>query len=346
MARGRSRRDAHAASKALLAVSLLVLSCAFLVPLPPAFSTAGLAGIVASFFLFGIEGYSRAPPGYRSPPRLAAWLLVPALAALFAYSRGSDWTVLGAHLSSLAVLGLLACAAASVSFHRRRPSRALAIAAFVAVSALSAFTLAAAISPQSPLPPTGMPGDGKSPVPPTLPPPGTTARTPPRTPSPVPPPRVDTPADTAKIEQEIYRLANAERAKAGLPALAWDGRLAEVAREHSRDMAAGGYFSHTNPRGEGPDERAARHGYPTRKPLPGGAYMVGIGENIGKMPTGKVLGIGYVPPDAGSIARAQVQSWMASPGHRANILDPDYTVTGVGVAYDGSLYYVSTQDFQ
>lgn len=62
------------------------------------------------------------------------------------------------------------------------------------------------------------------------------------------------------------------------------------------------------------------------------------------MPTGNIIGIGYVSHDPDSIATAQVQSWMSSPGHRANILNPQYDRIGVGVAYDG-FYYLSTQNF-
>ena len=103
-------------------------------------------------------------------------------------------------------------------------------------------------------------------------------------------------------------------------------------------------FSHTNLDGDGPSERANRYGYDTHKELGGGWYTEGIGENIGKMPTGNVEGRGYVANDPDSIAKAQVDSWMNSQGHRENLLDPEYDRIGIGVAYDG-LYYISTQDF-
>ncbi len=64
------------------------------------------------------------------------------------------------------------------------------------------------------------------------------------------------------------------------------------------------------------------------------------------MPTGNVIGHGYVANDVKSVAEAQVQSWMESHSHRENILYPDYDRIGIGVAYNGSLYYLSTQDFQ
>ena len=110
-------------------------------------------------------------------------------------------------------------------------------------------------------------------------------------------------------------------------------------------MAQNNFFSHTNLNGEDPTDRARRHGFNVRKSIGGGYTMVGIAENIGMMPTGNVIGIGYVSDNPDSIATAQIQSWMGSLGHRANILGSKYDRLGVGVAYDGS-NYISTQDFQ
>jgi uncharacterized protein YkwD len=149
---------------------------------------------------------------------------------------------------------------------------------------------------------------------------------------------------TSEIELAILRLTNEERSSYGLRALIWDDALASVARDHSRDMAANDFFSHINPAGEDPTDRAERHGYPTTKSLGGGAYLVGIAENIAKMPTGHVEGIGYVAPDADSISIAIIQGWMDSPGHRENILSSKPDRIGVGVAYDGR-YYLATQNF-
>lgn len=146
------------------------------------------------------------------------------------------------------------------------------------------------------------------------------------------------------IEQAILTYTNQERGRNGLSALTWDSALATVARDHSKDMARNDFFSHENPAGEDPTARAEMHGYPTRKSIGGGSYMIGIGENIGKMPTGNVVGHGYVSNDAKSVAQALVEDWMNSPGHRQNILNSGYDRLGVGVAYDGTYYY-STQDF-
>ena len=154
------------------------------------------------------------------------------------------------------------------------------------------------------------------------------------------------PVNTSDVELAIYRETNSQRAANGLRPLKFDEELSVVAREHSQDMAKNNFFSHTNLQGEDPSARATRHGYYTEKALGGGVFSIGIAENIGKMPTGSVEGVGYVSSDANSIAKAQVDSWMGSPGHRANILNPQYDTIGVGVAYDGHLYYLSTQDFK
>lgn len=150
---------------------------------------------------------------------------------------------------------------------------------------------------------------------------------------------------TMAVEKAILKYTNVERKSDGKSTLSWDSNLASVARDHSLDMVENDFFSHDNLRGEDPTARAIRHGYNVHKELGGGWYSDGIAENIGKMPTGNVEGMGYVASDADSIGKAQVESWMQSPGHRQNILDAQYNLLGVGCAYDG-LYYVCTQNFK
>lgn len=150
---------------------------------------------------------------------------------------------------------------------------------------------------------------------------------------------------TLEIERYIFNYTNNERNERGIDPLEWDDELAEIAREHSRDMIENDFFDHTNLAGETPTDRAKRHGYSLHKDLGGGWYSEGIGENIATMATGYVQGHGYVNNDSESIARALVDSWMNSTGHRENILNQDYDKIGVGVAYDGSTHYYATQDF-
>jgi uncharacterized protein YkwD len=107
----------------------------------------------------------------------------------------------------------------------------------------------------------------------------------------------------------VVYLVNVERASRCGP-LAVDGRLATAAQRHSDDMAAHDYFSHTSLNGDTLADRARAAGFT------GGT----LGENIA---AGQ-----RTPEDV-------MAAWMASEGHRANILNCDYTVIGVGLNEDG-----------
>jgi uncharacterized protein YkwD len=108
------------------------------------------------------------------------------------------------------------------------------------------------------------------------------------------------------VEGEVLTLVNQERAAAGCPALRADPGLAGVARAHSADMRDRHFFSHVNPDGLDPFARARAAGITTAR-----------AENIA-----------YGQPDAEAVMAA----WMASPGHRENILDCGLATLGVGVA--------------
>ncbi|GAB4410199.1 MAG: hypothetical protein OHK0032_05910 [Thermodesulfovibrionales bacterium] len=136
------------------------------------------------------------------------------------------------------------------------------------------------------------------------------------------------------IERLIFKKVNRERRRYGLKMLRWDPKLADIARQHSLDMANNGLLSHRGSNGEGTITRIRERGA-------GGL----IGENIGMMPIGNIVGYGYVssPKD---IAHAMTNMWMKSPDHRANILNSGYNSTGIGAAYDGRGAYYITQDFK
>jgi uncharacterized protein YkwD len=103
----------------------------------------------------------------------------------------------------------------------------------------------------------------------------------------------------------VLALVNTERAAAGCGALVADAGLAGVARAHSEDMRDRGFFSHDNPDGLDPFQRAERAG------LSAQAENIAVGQRD---------------------AAAVMADWMSSPGHRANILDCGLTRLGVGVA--------------
>jgi uncharacterized protein YkwD len=114
----------------------------------------------------------------------------------------------------------------------------------------------------------------------------------------------------------VVTATNARRSAAGCAALKLDPRLTAAAQRHASDMASGGYFSHTSQDGTTFDARIRAEGYDS----PGG-------ENIAQ----------------GQQTEAEVvRDWMASPGHRRNIVDCSFTAIGVG--YDGNGDYW-VQDF-
>lgn len=117
---------------------------------------------------------------------------------------------------------------------------------------------------------------------------------------------------------EINRIRN-ER---GLPELKLNAKLREVARRHSADMAAAGYFSHTSPSGQGLKDRLGTS--------LGSRFLAG--ENIQRND--------YPDP-----ARVAIQGWLKSPGHLQNILNEKFTETGIGVAADSEGIVFFTQVF-
>jgi uncharacterized protein YkwD len=108
-------------------------------------------------------------------------------------------------------------------------------------------------------------------------------------------------------------LVNRERSKRSLPALRMSAPLRNAAGRYARLMVAGGFFDHVSPTGSTLRARIAGVGY-----LSSGTYA--LGENI-------ATGSG----DLGA-PKAIVASWMASPGHRRNILAREFRDVGIGVA--------------
>ena len=137
----------------------------------------------------------------------------------------------------------------------------------------------------------------------------------------------------AELETTIFQLINDYRVDQGLPKLNHDDRLAVVARSHSQDMAANDFYRHTNLKGEGPSARAKEANYDCRNPL-----SIGIAENIyllyghvSSLRVGNRVTYQWLTQD--ELAGRFVAGWIASPGHRRNILDRRYTLTGIGVGF-------------
>lgn len=121
-------------------------------------------------------------------------------------------------------------------------------------------------------------------------------------------------ANLAAAGQATLCLVNAERAARGLGALAEEARLTEASSAFSRRMVADRFFAHVAPDGATLVERLTAVRY-----IADGVDW-SVGENIG-------WGQGDL-----ATPRSIVTAWMNSPGHRANILSPDYTQIGLGLA--------------
>jgi len=153
---------------------------------------------------------------------------------------------------------------------------------------------------------------------------------------------------TTRLEKTIHELVNRERVSRGLKPLAWDGSLATVARTHSQDMAKRGYFGHLSPEGEGFDKRYGKARYRCALRVGDtvhlGAENIALGNLYASVTTLK--GVKYFNWNTeGKIARTAVQGWMASPGHRANILAPYWKREGVGVGVAPDRQVYVTQNF-
>ena len=120
-------------------------------------------------------------------------------------------------------------------------------------------------------------------------------------------------------EQELWDLVNKERTTRGLKALEVDADLVNVARLKSQDMVDYNYFAHQSPTYGSPFDMMRSFGINYRM----------AGENLAA---------------ALSVASAH-QALMNSPGHRANILNPDYTHVGVGIVAGHTYPMIVTQMF-
>ena len=120
------------------------------------------------------------------------------------------------------------------------------------------------------------------------------------------------------VPKRLLDLANQERRKAGAPPLRWDADLARAAQKHAQTMADHGKISH----------------HFSDEPELGGrlsethAHYNAYAENVGSSGDPEEMN----------------DAWMHSPGHRRNMLNPDYDIIGIGVVWRGSQMY-AVQDF-
>lgn len=130
-------------------------------------------------------------------------------------------------------------------------------------------------------------------------------------------PEAPAPAPSGSYEKQVIDLVNQERAKAGLSPLKENTELAKVAEVKAEDLRDNNYFSHTSP----------VYGSPFDMMKQFGIKYTAAGENIAK---------GQRSP------QEVMNGWMNSEGHRANILNSNFTEIGVGYVTDsnGNTYWV------
>ncbi len=137
------------------------------------------------------------------------------------------------------------------------------------------------------------------------------------------------PVTSNQVEQElsisgIISATNLERKKMGLPDLVKDPQLQKSAEAKMQDMFQKQYFQHVSPTGDSVSDVVRKTGY---------EYIV-VGEN---------LALGVFAGDAKVVA-----AWMASPGHKKNILDSRYQEIGLAVGqgvYQGRKQWLIVQHF-
>ena len=130
----------------------------------------------------------------------------------------------------------------------------------------------------------------------------------------------NTAGNFSSYQKQVLDLVNAERTKRGLKALTLDTKLSNVATMKSQDMIDKNYFDHNSPTYGSPFDMMKKFGVNYRS----------AGENIAE---------GQTSP------QEVMNAWMNSEGHRKNILNPNFTTLGVGVAKTSSSRLYWTQMF-
>jgi uncharacterized protein YkwD len=130
------------------------------------------------------------------------------------------------------------------------------------------------------------------------------------------------PPDIPSLQQLMLTLINEERRANGLTELTWDVTAASAGLAHAQDMARLGYLSHWNTEGYGPQYRYL---------MAGG--LDAVRENVYMYEHSPGSGPA-TPEEWADLIRQAHQSLMASPGHHDNILAPEHTHVGIGIAYD------------
>jgi len=126
-------------------------------------------------------------------------------------------------------------------------------------------------------------------------------------------------AQSTPQEKLLFEQLNQSRKEHGLPAFDWDERLADAARAHTQRMVDANELGHVLKGEPQVAERLAATGIRFNR----SAENVGYNSDLNDMQ----------------------HAWMDSPGHRENILNPNYNVVGIGVVRSDDGIWYATQDF-
>ena len=129
--------------------------------------------------------------------------------------------------------------------------------------------------------------------------------------------------ETTAVAEELLRLTNLARSQRGLTSLALNPALAQAASDHAGQMLELNYFSHSSPV---PGQRTTRQ------------RVRRYGENPQKLSENIFECTGY---QLSQVAELALESFLESPEHRANLLDPKATHLGLGVSRKGNRVLVS-----
>lgn len=155
------------------------------------------------------------------------------------------------------------------------------------------------------------------------------------------------PPNETRVERLVHREVNEERFRRGISNLSYSESLQQIAEYHSADMLANQYTGHVGPDGETMADRYDRFNYLCTVKVNSTASSTG-GENVLRTYFGEPVSTdaGSVTyTTAGELAAGIVDGWMASPGHRDNLLADQWDREGIGVeiSSDGTVYV--TQNF-
>lgn len=132
-------------------------------------------------------------------------------------------------------------------------------------------------------------------------------------------PKQDVSSSPNELEKELLTLINKQRSAYGLSNLSFDTALQKTARAKAEDLVANNYFAHNS----------KTYGTPFEMMKSFGVTYKTAGENIA----------------GNSTLEGAVNAWMNSQGHRANILNSAYNLTGIGVVKSNTYGYVMVQMF-